>query len=97
MTCDITVLPFKGLNKFADKEFGEPVVIKGYFAGEQVVVNDTTNTQVVSGTQVYYDPSAYTISVNDRILVDGQEKDIVSLSNYMDGNFGTSSIKVAYL
>lgn len=97
MTCPITVLPFKGLNKFADKDFGDPVVIKGYFAGAQVVVNDTTNTQVISGTQVYFDPTIYTVNIEDRILVDGQEKDIVSLSNYMDGNFGTSSIKVAYL
>lgn len=97
MTCPIIIKPFKGLNSYADKEFGDPITILGYFAGEAMVVNNESNTQVVSNTQIYYDPSKYTVDIQDRVIVDGREKDIVSISNFMDGNTGSSSIKVIYL
>lgn len=97
MTCPIAVKPFVKLNAAADKEFGEPVVIMGYLTGEATVVNDAAGREVVSNTQIYYDPDKYTVGINDRVFVDDLEKDIVTITSYIDGNTGKPSIKVVYL
>lgn len=97
MTCPFQVKPFKGLNGAADKEFDAPVDMLGYFVGDVQVISDANEAQVVSNTQVYFDPSIYDISKNDRIIVDEQEQDIITITTYMDGNTGTASIKIAYL
>lgn len=97
MTCDIEILPFQGLSGSADKIYAEPVTIKGYWAGETAILNDAIGTEIISGTQFYFDSTKYDVDPRSRVIVDGQEKDIIRISNYMDGNTGTSSIKVGYL
>ena len=97
MTCPFQVKQFIGYNAAADKSFSEPVDMLGYFVGEVEVITDASGDDVVSSTQVYFDPSVYTITNLDKILVDGEEKDIIKITNYMDGNTGSSSIKVVYL
>ena len=97
MTCPVTIVPFEGVNASADKLFGEPYEILAYFTGEVTVLNNSSSNQVVSNTKIYYDPSKYSVNEQDRVLVDGHMRDILTISNYMDGNTGTSSIKVVYL
>ena len=97
MTCPATIIPFEGVNAAADKIYGEPVEIKCYFTGQATIVNDAQQNQVFSATQIYYDPAKYTINPQDKVLVDGMARDIIAITNYMDGNNGTSSIKIVYL
>ncbi len=97
MTCTFQVKPFQGYTASADKLFTGPINMKGYFVGNVEVITDSVGDDVVSSSQLYYDPSVYTITPMDIIIVDGQEKDIIQVTNYMDGNFGESSIKVVFL
>ena len=97
MTCPFQVKHFSGYDAYADKSFDEPVDMIGYFVGNVEVITDATGDDVVSSSQVYYDPDVYSIDSLDKIIVDGEEKDIIKITNYMDGNFGASSIKIAYL
>lgn len=97
MTCPFQVKHFEGYTPSADPLWSEPEDMIGYFVGNVEVVTDATGDDVVSSSQVYYDPSDYTIDPQDKLCVDGLEKDIIQITNYMDGNFGSSSIKIAYL
>lgn len=97
MTCPVTVLPFEGLNAAGDKQYGTPVDILGYIVGGVEVVNDMSGEQVTSTTQIYFDPSVCTINPEDRIQVENQEKDIISISTWYDGNTGQADIKQVFL
>ncbi len=97
MTCPFQVKRFEGYTPSADKRFSEPEDMIGYFVGNVEVITDATGDDVVSSSQVYYDPDVYSIDSMDKIIVDDEEKDIIKITNYMDGNFGTSSIKIVYL
>lgn len=97
MTCPFQIKPFIGYDAYADKEFGEPVDAIGYYVSEIEVVTDATGDDVVSSSQVYFDPSEVEIHSLDKIIVDSEEKDIIKITGWMDGNYGTSSIKIAYL
>lgn len=99
MTCPVTILPFLKYTASSDKEFGEPVDIMAYIAGNTEVLNDMSGTQVVSTSQIYYDASKYTIHPEDRIKIPsrGTEKDIISISEWYDGNTGTTDIGLVYL
>ena len=97
MTCTFQVKHFIGYAASADREFSDPVDMMGYFVGNVETITDATGDDVVSSSQVYYDPSIYTVDPLDVIIVDGQEKDIIQITNYMDGNFGSSSIKIIYV
>lgn len=97
MTCPFQVKHFNGYTPSADRKYSDPEDMVGYFVGNVEVVTDATGDDVVSSSQVYYDPSLYTIDSLDVVIVDGQEKDIIQITNYMDGNTGTSSIKIVYL
>lgn len=97
MTCTFQVKHFIGYTTSADREFSDPVDMMGYFVGNVETITDATGDDVVSSSQVYYDPSIYTVDPLDVIIVDGQEKDIIQITNYMDGNFGSSSIKIIYV
>lgn len=97
MTCPFQVKRFEGYTASADKKFSEPEDCIGYFVGNIEVITDATGDDVVSSSQIYYDPAVTMINDLDVIIVDGQEKDIIRITNYMDGNTGTSSIKIVYL
>lgn len=97
MTCPVTVLPFLKRSPSGDKELGEPVDIMAYIAGNTEVLNDMSGTQVVSTSQIYYDASKYTINPEDRIKLNGTEKDIVSISGWYDGNTGAIDVGLVYL
>lgn len=97
MTCPFQVKHFEGYTPSADALWSEPEDMIGYFVGNVEVITDATGDDVVSSSQVYFDPSVYTINPQDKILVDSFEKDIIQITNYMDGNYGSSSIKIAYL
>jgi len=97
LTCPFQVKHFDGYTPSADRKYTEPEDMIGYFVGNVEVVTDVNGDDVVSSTQLYYDPADYTIGSLDKVLVDGEEKDIVQITNYMDGNYGESSIKVVYL
>ena len=77
-----------------------PVTVKPYeglnAAGDKQY-GDMSGNQVTSTTQIYYDPADYTINPEDRILVENQEKDIISIATWYDGNSGSASIKLVYL
>ena len=97
MTCPFKVKHFTGYTASADKQYSDPVDMIGYFVGNVEIITDATGDDVVSSSQVYYDPSKYEVDTLDKIIVDGQEKDIIQITNYMDGNFGASSIKIIYV
>lgn len=97
MTCPFQVQHFNGYTPSADPKWSEPEDMIGYFVGNVEVITDATGDDVVSSSQVYYDPSVYDIYPQDKVLVDGFKKDIIQITNYMDGNFGSSSIKIVYL
>ena len=97
MTCTFKVKQFLGYTASADKQFTDPVDMIGYIVGDVEIITDATGDDVVSSSQIYYDPAIYEINTLDKLIVDGQEKDIIKITNYMDGNFGTSSIKVVYV
>ena len=97
MTCPFQVKHFEGYTASADKKYSKPVDMIGYFVGGTEVVTDSVGDDVVSSSQIYYDPSVYEIGRQDILIVDGLEKDIITVAHFLDGNFGTSSIKVVYL
>ena len=97
LTCPFEIRPYKGRNAAADIIYGEPVIVKGYYVGEVEIITNATGDDVVSSARLYYDPSDYTINNLDKLIIDGEEKDIIRITNYMDGNTGTSSCKVVYL
>lgn len=97
MTVDVTVKPFIGVDASADKQYGDETTIKAYVTGGIEVTNDLRGNEVRSTSQVYFDPSVYTVNPEDRIIVDGQEKDIISMSTWYDGNTGKPSIKELWL
>lgn len=97
MTCPFQVRHFEGYTAAADRRFSEPIDMIGYFVGNIETVTDASGDDVVSSSQIYYDPSIYEIGPLDIITVDGAEKDVIQITNYMDGNFGASSIKIVYL
>ena len=97
MTCPFKVKKFVGYNAAADREYSDYEDMIGYFVGNIETVTDAVGDDVVSSSQIYYDPSVYEINPLDVVLVDGAEKDIIQITNYMDGNFGQSSIKIVYL
>lgn len=97
MTCSVTVLPFVGVNASADKEFGDPINILAYIVGGAEVINNMSGEQVVSTTQVYFDPANYTINPEDKLIVEGQERSILSITTWYDGNTGAADIKQVYL
>lgn len=94
---DVTIKPFKSYTASGDKVFDDEVVIKAYIVGGVEVTNDTSGNQVASTTQFYFDPNVYTVNPEDRVIVDGQEKDIISISTWYDGNDGNKSIKQVFL
>lgn len=97
MTCPVTVKPYEGLNAAGDKQYGDQFDIMAYIVGGAEVTNDASGNQVTSTTQIYYDPADYTINPEDRILVENQEKDIISIATWYDGNSGSASVKLVYL
>jgi hypothetical protein len=97
MTCPFQIKRFRGYTASADKNFSQPEDALGYFVGNVETITDSSGDDVVSSSQLYINPETTTIEPLDVIIVDGQEKDIIQITNYMDGNTGTSSIKVVYL
>lgn len=97
MSCSVTVHPFDKLTASGEKTYKEPQQILAYIVGGVEVVNDMSGNEVVSNTQVYFDPSKYTINPNDCIEVEGQTKNIISISTWYDGNTGQASIKQVFL
>ena len=97
MTCPVIIKPFLRTNAYADKEYGDPVDILAYVVGGAEVINDASGNAVVSTTQVYIDPEIYMVNPQDRLIVDGAEKDIISVTNWHDGNTGTITVSLVYL
>ena len=97
MTCPFQAKHFDGYTASADRNYTEPEDMVGYFVGNVETITDATGDDVVSSSQLYYDPSIYELGPLDKIIVDNEEKDIIQITNYMDGNYGSSSIKIVYL
>lgn len=96
-TVDVVIKPFKGYSASADKLYGDEATIKAYVVGGVEVTNDKQGNQVASTTQFYFDPNVYTVNPEDRVIIEGQEKDIISISTWYDGNDGSKSIKQVFL
>ena len=94
---DVTIKPFKEYTASGDKVYDDAVVIKAYIVGGVEVTNDMQGNQIASTTQFYFDPNAYTVNPEDRVLIDEQEKDIISISTWYDGNDGSKGIKQVFL
>lgn len=97
LTGSIQIKPFVGRNAAADRSFGDIKTIKGFFVGEVTSVSNASGEEVTSNSHFYFDPSKYDVSLEDRVIVDGTERDILTITNYMDGGTGSSSIKVVYI
>lgn len=97
LKCPIKVLPYTGVDAYADKQFGEPFEVRCYYVGEVTVVNDPTGTEVVSNGHFYYDPTQYSIGLQDKVIWEGREQDIITTSTYIDGNTGRADLKTVYL
>lgn len=97
LTCPFQIIPYEGRNAAADIIYGRPITVYGYYVGEVEIITNATGDDVVSSARLYYDPVDYTIKNLDKLVIDGEEKDIIRITNYMDGNTGTSSVKVVYL
>lgn len=97
MTCHFTVQHYLGMSAAADRLYSDPEEFLGYYTGQVQVVNTSTAREVSSASQVYFDPTKVDIDEDDRITVDGKTHDVLTVTSYMDGNTGTSSVKIAYL
>lgn len=97
LTCTVTIKPYTGVDAYATKTYGEPFEIKAYIVGNVEVVNDMTGREVTSTSQFYFDPADYTVGPDDKVIIEGREKDILSISTWYDGNTGEADIKQVFL
>ena len=94
MNLPAQIKPFVKRLGTGTKQYGEPVDIKCYAAGESQVVTDDTGTEVVSNQQLYVDGSV-AISLLDSIVFEDTDKSIKSIRTFYRN--GKADIKVVYL
>lgn len=86
--------PFLKYNGAGVKQLGDPVSSLCYPVGDTKFVTDVSGAQKVSTMQLYV-PGTEAVSVNDTVLIEGEERAIYRITSYYRD--GAIDLKVVYL
>lgn len=80
-----------------DARYAEPIDAKCYRVDEMRKITDKYGTEYTSYATIYFPPSVCVTEADMLSFDDGAPCEIRKLQGYYDGNYGSLSIRVAYL
>lgn len=91
---DAQIRPFIKRTGTGTKLFEDSIDIKCYAVSKIVTVTDNTGAEVISSTHLYVDGDV-SISVQDRVIFEGLERDVLNVCTYYRN--GKPDIRVVYM